>query len=112
MTKVTIRITKGGIYGAQGAIPIGTELTLSEEPSAWKGRYEVISGKPSPQAKPVTNPDRKSAIVEAINGLDPDADFTTTGKPDVDAINTLMPDGFDKVTAKERDEVFAEMSKV
>lgn len=37
-----IEITKGGIYGAQGEIPVGTELTVKEEPKAWAGRYRVI----------------------------------------------------------------------
>lgn len=51
-----IRITGGGIHGADGEIPIGTELTLKEEPTAWAGRYEII-GKDAPKdAAPVTNP--------------------------------------------------------
>ncbi|MCZ0964309.1 hypothetical protein [Paracoccus benzoatiresistens] len=37
-----IRITAGGIYGADGEIPVGTELTVKEEPKAWAGRYEVL----------------------------------------------------------------------
>jgi len=32
-----------GIYGADGKqIPVGTELTLKEEPKAWAGRYRVV----------------------------------------------------------------------
>lgn len=32
-----------GIYGADGKqIPVGTELTLKEEPKAWAGRYRVL----------------------------------------------------------------------
>lgn len=38
-----IRITGGGIYGADGEVPIGTELTLKSEPKAWAGRYIVLS---------------------------------------------------------------------
>jgi hypothetical protein len=32
-----------GIYGADGVqIPVGTEMTLKEEPTAWAGRYRVV----------------------------------------------------------------------
>lgn len=41
--KVKIRITKEGIYGPYGSIPVGTELEVSEDPVAWAGRYEIIS---------------------------------------------------------------------
>jgi len=38
-----IEITAGGIYGAEGKpVPIGTVLTVSEEPKGWAGRYRVI----------------------------------------------------------------------
>lgn len=51
-----IEITKRGIYGDQGEIPVGTELTVKDEPKGWAGRYRVISGG-SPKAKAaVTNP--------------------------------------------------------
>lgn len=56
-----IKITKGGIYGADGAIPVGTELDVKEEPKGWKGRYEVISGGGDSKAKTaVTNPKAKT----------------------------------------------------
>jgi hypothetical protein len=38
-----IRITHGGIFGANGEIAIGTELNVKEEPTAWAGRYAVLS---------------------------------------------------------------------
>jgi hypothetical protein len=37
-----IKITKPGIYGADGEIPVGTELDVKSEPKGWDGRYEVI----------------------------------------------------------------------
>jgi|GEM_PF-1430825 len=40
---VRIKITAGGIFGAEGEIPIGSTFTLSEEPVAWRGRYVVLS---------------------------------------------------------------------
>lgn len=39
-----IRITRGGIFGKDGEIAVGTELDVKEEPKGWGGRYEVISG--------------------------------------------------------------------
>lgn len=45
MGDTRIKITAGGIYGGDGKeVPIGTEVTVTEEPTAWAGRYEVISG--------------------------------------------------------------------
>lgn len=39
-----IKITKGGIYGADGEIAIGTEIEVKSDPVGWAGRYETISG--------------------------------------------------------------------
>lgn len=39
-----IKIIAGGIYDGEGKeVPIGTHLTVSEEPAAWAGRFEIIS---------------------------------------------------------------------
>jgi hypothetical protein len=39
-----IEITAGGIYGARGEeIPVGTTFDLKDEPTAWAGRYRVVS---------------------------------------------------------------------
>lgn len=51
---VRIRIEKRGLYGQDGPIPVGTELTLPEEPKAWAGRYTVLSDSKGKTA--VTNP--------------------------------------------------------
>lgn len=48
-----IEITAGGIYGANGEIPVGTELTVKEAPLGWAGRYRVV-GKTEGKT-PVTN---------------------------------------------------------
>lgn len=38
-----IEITARGIYDSEGAeIPVGTELTLKNEPTDWAGRYRVV----------------------------------------------------------------------
>jgi len=51
---------------------------------------------------------RAADIIAAIGGLS-DNDFTAAGKPQVDAINTLMPADSAPVTAPERDAVWASM---
>jgi hypothetical protein len=50
-----IRITKPGIFGAQGEIPVGTEIEVKSEPTGWAGRYDVISGGEEGKT-PVVNP--------------------------------------------------------
>lgn len=103
MTKVKIRITKGGIYGANGEVPIGTELTLKEEPKGWKGRYEVISAQGS-DVEMIVNPDaelRATRLKELSAGLS-EEDFTASGAPDVKAVNALLDEGEAPFTAKER----------
>lgn len=44
-----IQITGGGIFVANGKgeseeLAIGTELTVSKDPTGWAGRYSVLSG--------------------------------------------------------------------
>lgn len=39
-----IQITSGGIHGADGKeVEIGTEFDVKDEPTAWSGRYTVLS---------------------------------------------------------------------
>ncbi|WP_293921137.1 hypothetical protein [Sphingobium sp. UBA5915] len=51
-----IRIIAGGIFGALGELPIGTELEVREAPAGWAGRYEIVGKEPAKEAQPVTNP--------------------------------------------------------
>lgn len=60
-----IRITAPGIYGLavdddnqNGEYPIGHTIDLGDNdpPAGWEGRYEVVGGKASKDAKPITNP--------------------------------------------------------
>lgn len=59
-----IRITAGGIFGANGELAIGEEFDFADEPIGWGGRYEVIQDAPKKGSKPVTNP-AKDAIGSA-----------------------------------------------
>lgn len=50
-----IKITAGGIYDGKGVeVPIGTEMTVEEEPAAWAGRFTVLSDENG--KTPVVNP--------------------------------------------------------
>lgn len=62
-----IEITAGGIYGANGEIPVGTEMTVKNEPKGWKGRYRVL-GK-SDGKEPVTNPAQTDVPKTAAEAL-------------------------------------------
>lgn len=46
-----IRITAGGIYGADGELLVGTELDISGPiPEGWAARCEVVQDVPPPEA--------------------------------------------------------------
>ena len=49
-----IRITKDGLFGNDGPIPVGTEISVKEEPKAWGDRYEIVAEAKGKTA--VTNP--------------------------------------------------------
>ena len=53
-----IKITKGGIFGADKELAIGTIVEVSKAPAGWAGRYEVIEEKPKAAKVAVTNPDK------------------------------------------------------
>jgi hypothetical protein len=105
-----IKITKGGIYGNDGKeFPIGHEMTVKEEPKGWAGRYEIIGGakKGGEPKKLVTGDtgDRAKVFADAVAKLKKE-DFTADGKPEVVAINRLLPDGVQAFSAAERDDLW------
>lgn len=52
-----VRVTNRGLYGARGAIPVGTEIEIDGDiPAGWAGRVETVKEDPKPKAKAVTNP--------------------------------------------------------
>lgn len=63
---------------------------------------------PEPVTEESVGDPRTAAIEDAILGLD-EADYTQSGKPEVDAINRDLPDEIEPVTAVERDAVWAGM---
>lgn len=46
---------------------------------------------------------RQSVLFEIFASLDPQQDFTLSGKPEVSAVNALLSDGQEPVDATERD---------
>jgi len=94
MSDTRIKITAGGIYGADGKeIPVGTELTVKAEPTAWAGRYETISGGDAKGKKTVTNPaggDAKGDLKAEHHG---------GGKFNITQGETVLLSGLSKVDA-------------
>lgn len=64
-----------------------------------------------PADEPSAERDRFNAIAEIIEMLGDD-EFTTSGLPEVAAINDALPDGSEPVTAAERDQVWGAMRPV
>ena len=54
-----IEITAGGIYGANGELPVGTVLEVKAEPKGWAGRYRVVSGGDEECKTAIVNPDNE-----------------------------------------------------
>jgi hypothetical protein len=63
-----IQITAPGIFGADGEIPVGTEITVNEEPKAWAGRYLVLS-RTAKDKTAVTNPKAEDGDKSAADVL-------------------------------------------
>jgi hypothetical protein len=79
---VRIKITAGGIYNAEGKeIEVGSELTLKDEPTAWAGRYETISGGDTKAKKAVTNPAGGDTKDPASGNDQPPAEFVAPVGP-------------------------------
>ena len=75
-----IQITAGGIYDGKGEeIAIGTEFDVENEPTAWTGRYTVLSDKKveKPQPTPVVKP---VPVVEPAVFVAPVGPFTAKEK--------------------------------
>ena len=65
-----VRVTKKGLYGAQGEIAVGTTVDLKEEPKGWAGKYVVVDDTTSDAEKDgkqaVTNPAKKDDDKKAV----------------------------------------------
>lgn len=108
-TRSDIGLQPGIIVPAGGSLDIDNEA-LSRAKSLPSVKAHFIEGRltedgavgaPDDKAQE-SNPDRAAIVSGIIRSLS-DEDFTKGGKPEVDAINTLMPESADPVTAAERD---------
>lgn len=96
-----IKITKGGIFGGKGEVPIGEEFTVKEAPAGWAGRYEVISGGDSKAAKtPVINPAPagETKTVSEVLGL-ADANFMAFKSAAKKILGDATPGSKDEIIA-------------
>lgn len=76
---------------------------------AWVESGALVSEQDETSGEP-GDTERDAAIRTAIEGLDHEKDFTKGGKPEVDAINALMPAECEPVTATERDAIWSTIS--
>lgn len=119
-----IKITKPGIYGKNGEIPVGEIIDVKDEPTGIAGRYEVVSG----DTVAVTNPaegavgpggpggsdmsaDTRQAILKGA-ALQMDAeDFNDDGRPDVRALNAELAEDVKPFSAAERDQLWPSIAE-
>jgi hypothetical protein len=82
-----IKITKPGIYGANGVeIAVGTELDLKTEPTGWAGRYETISSDSAEKTPVLNEADIDAMTVDQLKEYLATKDVTLKGdekKPDL-----------------------------
>lgn len=97
-----IKITAGGIYGADGVeVPVGAQVDVTEEPKAWMGRYTVLSGGETDDGQvAITNPAVEPPVLPLVANDQGGGWWAVTdaaGKPwgkklrkdDAEAFNTL-----------------------
>lgn len=103
-----IEITGKGIYGAKGEVPVGTILSVEEEPKGWEGRYRVVSGGSKEGKTPVTNTASAYAVAESSPGW-----FVVTkdGEPVTKKLRQSDFEGFDTLSEDDR-VAFADLHKV
>lgn len=116
-TKSDLGLSPDVVVPAGGALEIPEkkleQLSKSKVVQAWAADgWLVASGvdEAAVATKDATEiPDARFDLVAGvIRGLSND-DFTKSGKPDVDAINGVLPGTSDRVTASERDAIWARM---
>ncbi len=106
-----IKVIKAGIYGADGAVPIGTVFDIkgSKMPKGWEGLCQAVDDAPAEGATPLTNPAsgdvRTKLLSLAATEID-EKDFLADGRPDVRALNDELRDDVQKFTAEERDSLW------
>lgn len=78
-----IKVTKGGLYGANGEIPVGTTATVKDIPESWKHFVTVLEGDPSEDHEAVTAEDEESEDDQSTDEeTDPSEDSEDTSEED------------------------------
>lgn len=102
-----IKITAGGIYGGDGIeIPLGTEFTVKEEPTAWAGRYEVTTGLTEGKTA-VTNPAKFTTEAKGDSVVILDGKGKPVGKP----LNAADGKAFDEMSDDDKAAFAADHAK-
>ncbi|KIC22501.1 hypothetical protein [Leisingera sp. ANG-Vp] len=112
-TKGDLGLSEVHIVPALGFIEMTEELLeqamVSPVVQAWFDEGMLVEdGGTSDARQPVEMTGREAIVAGVIRGLGED-DFTKGGKPEVDAINDVLPKVAEPVTAAERDAVWAKM---
>lgn len=106
-------LSHGGVTFAAGSLTnVSAHFSLTKKPfSDWIAEGLLVQdGTPAPEPENVVD-ERTLVLQGIIRGLDEDTDdnWTSNGRPQVDAINDALPSSMDTVTAAERDRVWGEM---
>lgn len=103
-----IEITAGGIFGADGEIPVGTVLDLKNEPQGWHGRYRIISGDTEGKTA-IINPTASTgyAVAEKSPGW---FHVTKDGEPVTKAMRRSDLEGFEEMSDEDK-AAFADLHK-
>lgn len=103
-----IKVTGNGIYDANGQVEVGRTLTFKGPvPAGWVPHCEVITEENATEGKKlvVGGTDRTERYKALVGKLKP-TQFTQDGKPEVDALNSLLLKDETKFDAEERDRLY------
>ncbi|WP_226780339.1 hypothetical protein [Oceaniglobus trochenteri] len=100
-TKSDLGLDPETIVPAMGTLEISNDA-LTRHKANPIIKHWLVSGDLVEDGAVEDDTDRNAAIRAAVAGLSSD-DFTKAGKPKVEAVNLLMPEGMEKVTADEID---------
>jgi len=90
-----VKITKPGIFGANGEIPVGTIAMVASEPIGWAGRYEIVDG--------AEHASEKVEITNPVSGLEAlalvDGNFMAFKSAAKKVLGDATPDKKDEIVA-------------
>lgn len=75
-----IKVTKGGLYGANGEIPVGTTATVKDIPESWKHFVTVLEDDPSEDHEAITG--EETEVTEPSSDEDEQPEDPDSGEDD------------------------------